>query len=418
MTYQVAVVGTGDPDQTDSYAMAYRHARGYRRLDDCSLLACADIVEENARAFAQTFDIDHVYHDYERMLVETSPDIVSVCTPPGVHAPIVVGCAESGVVDAIHCEKPMAENWGECREMVTACDRHDVLLTFNHQRRFAAPYRQAKAMLEEGRIGELERLEIGGNDLFDYGTHLFDMCGYLTDQTPVEWVLGQVDYRDPERVYGLYQENQALSRWRYESGVDGLASTGENGLVRCELRVIGADGTIEIGHEDGPPLRIRENGSGWKTVDTGRDGIWRPQPGPLGALDGLLERIPVGPDRLFTGPTYVGRAIADVVDALRSGSESELAARNALQTTEVIFASWESARRGERVDLPLDIEDNPLQAMVESRERRQARMTDTNTYEAGMTDRQNRDTDRLSGDTDRTTGETGMPDRRTRDTRP
>lgn len=376
MTYQVAVIGTGDPEQPDSYAMAYRHARGYRRLDDCHLLACADIVEENARAFAKTFDIDYVYHDYEQLLVETAPDLVSVCTPPGVHAPIVRDCAESGIVDAIHCEKPMAATWGECREMVRTCDRHDVQLTINHQRRFAAPYRRAKSMLSEGRIGELTRLEIGGHDLFDYGTHLFDMCGYMTDQTPVEWVLGQVDFSNPERLYGLYQERQGLSRWRYESGVDGLASTGEDGMVQCELRLVGDEGTIEIGYEDGPPLRVREDGSKWKEVDTGRDGIWRPQPGPLGTLDGLLERVPVGPDRLFTGPTYVERAIADSVDALRAGTRPELAAENALQATEIIFATWESARRGGRIDLPLTIEDNPLQAMVESSERQQARVRD------------------------------------------
>ena len=371
MTDTVAVIGTGDLEQPDSYAMAYRHARGYRRLDGCTLVACADIVEENARAFAQTFDIDAVYHDYKEMLVETSPDIVSVCTPPGVHAPIVVDCAESGVVEAIHCEKPMAATWSECREMAAVCDRHDVQLTFNHQRRFAAPYGKAKALLDEGRIGELERVELGGNDLFDYGTHLFDMCGYMTDQTPIEWVLGQVDYLDPGRLYGLYQENQALSRWRYESGVDGLASTGESGMVRCELRLIGEEGTVEIGPERGPPLRIREDGSAWRQVDTGRDGIWRPHPGPLGSVDSLLERMPVGPDRLFTGPTYVDRAIEDVVNSLRDGSTPELAAENALQSTEVIFASWESARRGERIDLPLEIADNPLQAMVEARKRHQ-----------------------------------------------
>ena len=111
MTYTVAVVGTGaNPESPDSngYAMAYRHARAYERLDNCRLVACADIVVENARAFATAFDIpaQNVYEDYERLLAEVEPDVVSVCVPPMVHAEIVVGCAESGVVRAIHCEKP------------------------------------------------------------------------------------------------------------------------------------------------------------------------------------------------------------------------------------------------------------------------------------------------------------------------
>jgi predicted dehydrogenase len=367
MNYQVGIVGTGNPEQADGYAMAYRHARGYRRLEDCEVTACADIVEENALAFARTFDIDesNVYEEYEAMLGEVGPDVVSVCTPPKTHADIVIGCAEGSDVDAIHCEKPMAATWGGCREMVAACDRNDVRLTFNHQRRFAKPYRKAKSMLEEGRIGDLRRIEIGGNDLYDYGTHLFDMCGYLTDQTPVEWVLGQVEHRDHEVVYGVPQETGALARWHYESGVDGLASTGEEGMVDCELRLLGEEGVIEVGARDGTTLRVRVDGSGWERVGTGRDGIWRPSPHPI---DRALERVPFGPDRLFGDPTYVDRAIADVVNALREGSRSELAAENALQTTEVIFACWESARRGGRVDLPLTMDGNPLEDLVDTGE--------------------------------------------------
>ena len=365
MSYEIAVIGTGDPE-ADGYAMAYRHAQAYERLDDCTLLACADIVRENAVAFAREFEIDEagLYEDYTTMLGQVEPDLVSVCTPTPTHADIVVECAESGVVEAIHCEKPMGATWKECREMVSACERQGVQLTFNHQRRFGAPYRNAKSMLEDGRIGDLRRIEVGGQDLYDYGTHLLDMCGYLTDQTPIEWVLGQVDHRNPDELYGLYRERQGLARWRYESGVDGFASTGEAGIVGCELRIVGEDGTIEVGPNDGPPLRVRDDESGWNRVDTGRDGIWRSDPHPF---DRLLERVPVGPDRLLSEPTYVDRAIEDVVDALAEGRRPELAAEHALQSTEIIFACWESARRGGRVELPLDIDDNPLDAMIEER---------------------------------------------------
>lgn len=364
MSYSVAVVGTGDPDRSDRYAMAYRHARGYERRDDCELTACADPTYRKAEEFARTFGIDSsgIYEEYERLLASSEPDIVSVCTPTDTHAEIVKGCATSGAVEAIHCEKPMAATWGECREMVAVCADRGVQLTFNHQRRFATPYRKAKASLESGLIGELRRIELGGDDLYDYGTHLFDMCGYLTDQCPVEWVFGQVDCRDPKTAYGLYQETQAIARWRYESGVDGLASTGEDGLVHCELRLIGDEGVIEVGPEDGPSLRVRTNGYEWVPVRTGMDGIWRSRPHPL---DKIFDRIPVGPDRPFSDPTYVDRAIADVVDSLRDDRTSELAAEHALQTTEIIFACWESARRGTRIDLPLEIDDNPLAAMVE-----------------------------------------------------
>lgn len=367
MEHQVAVVGTGDPTHPERYAMAYRHARAYERLEECAMAACADVVPENAEAFARTFGIGeaNVYDDHGAMLEGAAPDVVSVCTPTPTHAEVVGDCARSGVVDAVHCEKPMAGTWRECREMVGVCDREGLQLTFNHQRRFAAPYRKAKSTLDAGEIGALQRIEIGGLDLYDYGTHLFDMCGYMTDQEPVEWVAGDVDYRDVTVSYGLPQETRALARWRYESGVDGLASTGADRMVRCELRLVAEEGVIEIGHEDGPPLRVRAGGSEWTRIPTGRDGVWRAQPGPLGYVDALIGRLPFDPDRLFTDPSYVDRAVEDVVDALREGRGSELAAEHALQSTEIIFAIWESARRGERVDLPLEIADNPLRTMVE-----------------------------------------------------
>ena len=66
------------------------------------------------------------------------------------------------------------------------------------------------------------------------------------------------------------------------------------------------------------------------------------------------------------GPGFIDRAIADIIDALATGRESQLCARRALIATEIIFACWESSRRRGRVDLPLDVDDNALNAMIEA----------------------------------------------------
>jgi hypothetical protein len=68
------------------------------------------------------------------------------------------------------------------------------------------------------------------------------------------------------------------------------------------------------------------------------------------------------------GGDAVGWGVHDVVDALISGRESELAARRALQCTEVIFATYESSRRRGRVDLPLKTKDSAFLSMLESGE--------------------------------------------------
>ena len=370
MTYTVAVVGTGpDPHDrdTDGYAMAYRHAAGYRRLNECALVACSDIVRQNAAAFGERWDIPetNVFEDTDSMLETVSPDIVSVCVPPHAHADVVMDCARTGIPAAIHCEKPMAATWGDCQEMVSVCDDAGIQLTFNHQRRFAKPFRNAKSMLDEGRIGPLRRVEVGGENLFDYGSHLFDLCGLLTDQAEPAWVLAGIDYTEKNVQFGAHNENQALVQWEYENGVAGLASTGRGALLSCQLRLIGEHGTIEIGAESAP-LRVLTNGS-WEAIDTGRDDIHGPTETVVDAVKKkaaaglpLLSADSVGP------PSYIDRAIAELVESLDTGTRSELRAANALQATEIIFAAWESARRQGRVSLPLDISDNPLEAMVDS----------------------------------------------------
>ncbi|WP_436924406.1 Gfo/Idh/MocA family protein [Halosimplex amylolyticum] len=350
MTLTAAVVGAGpDPDNPsgDGYAMGYRHADAYEEVDGVDLVAVADIVPENARAFADEYGIgdDGVFEDYEVMLESVEPDVVSVTVPPAIHADISIGCIRSGVVAGVHCEKPMSRTWGEARAMAEEADRHDVQLTFNHQRRFGEPFRRAKELLDAGEIGDLERVEFSAPNVYDYGSHSFDLCSYYNDETEAEWVLANVDYREEDVLFGAHNENHAVVQWRYENGVTGLATTGVGAeTVACHNRLIGSEGVIEVGPggvSASEPLRIRRDGEGWESIACG-EGVH--------------------------GDDCIRRAIADVVAGVATGDPSELSARNALVGTELIFGAWESARRRGRVDFPLDIDDNPLESMVESGE--------------------------------------------------
>lgn len=372
MTYDVAIVGTGaDPESRDrdGYAMAYRHAGGYRRLDSCSLVACADIVRENAEAFADYYDLDYVYEDHETMLRDAEPDLVSICVPPAAHADLVVDCASASSVEAVHCEKPMATTWRDCRRMVDVCEREGVQLTIDHQRRFADPVRRAKSLLEDGTIGDLRRLEWSEVNLFDAGTHLFDLCDFFTEGERVEWVLAGIDCARENRWFGALNETRAIAQWRYADGTMGFASTAEEGrtLVDAYLRIVGTDGEIEIQSDAGPSLRFRTD-SGWTDLDTDET-VYGPSPGLVRAgVDKVFDILPGSVDPLSTPPTHYEQAIEHLVESLSTGEEPIISGRRVLRGTELVFASWESARRRGRVHLPLEIDDNPLEAMYEADE--------------------------------------------------
>ncbi|MFB6073611.1 MAG: Gfo/Idh/MocA family protein [Haloarculaceae archaeon] len=348
--FDVAIIGTGpDPENPDreGYAMAYQHAEGYQAHDDAAMVACADIVEENARAFADHHDLPDggVYTDHEEMLEAVDPDIVSVCTPPNVHADLVIDCLESGV-EAVHCEKPMAHTWGESRRMAAAAADSDTQLTFNHQRRFGKPFRRAKELLEGGAIGDLQRVELAAPNLMDYASHSVDLANYLVGSDP-EWVIGQAEYRGALEYFGVHNEQQGLFQWQYEDGTQALAATGEDvgpDLVGAHHRLVGSEGAIELGSgfmAAEPPEhdhRIRRDGGDWEPIETDGESVH--------------------------GPGFVVRAIADVIESVRDDRPCELRAENALEATKVIFGGYESARRRGRVEFPLEIDDHPLEALI------------------------------------------------------
>lgn len=343
--YRVGIIGAGKPWRSagaTGFGMAHMHAEGYQASPDTHLVAVADLNLDNARAFQQRHSVAAVYQDYREMLAQERLDIVSICTWPHLHAEMVITCAESGV-RAVHCEKPMAPTFGEARRMVAACEASGTQLTFNHQRRFGAPFQAARDLLRAGAIGRLRRMEATCNDLFDWGTHWFDMLFFFTDETPVEWVIGQIDVRDARTIFGVTVEGQGVSQFRFHNGVTGMVLTGASAPDPLIIRLYGDDGLIEIGGSDEAPLRLW-NGrvTGWQIIEVSE-----------GLHDAACHTC----------------AILDLIDALKTRREPELSARRALRATELIFATYESSRRRGRVDLPLTIDDSPLTALMASGER-------------------------------------------------
>lgn len=346
-THDIAFVGTGDQADLrnpgpEGFAMNYYHAEGYERLDDCEMVACADLVPQRAEAFAGRFGIDDdgVFEDYERMLAAAEPDVVSISIWPEDHADAVLDCARADSVEAIHCEKPMDLTWGNSRRMAEGCREAGVQLTFNHMRRFKPTWVAARERIEDGAVGDLERIELAPGNVYDGGTHMIDFATGVAGDVPAEWVVGQIDYREENRWFGAHNENQAHAHWRYESGVDAVVSTGgDRSFVPADMRFVGSDGVLEVGPEDAEAdLRWRAESDEW-TDETVEEGAW-------------------------TDPIH--DAVAHVVDCLETGDQPVIGAENALNSTEIIFGIWESARRRGRVDLPLEIDDNPLEAMVGS----------------------------------------------------
>jgi UDP-N-acetylglucosamine 3-dehydrogenase len=340
---RAAIIGTGRPKKlgnSTGCAIAYNHAKGYAARKDCEIVAVADIKRENAETFVEEYPGPAIYEDYLEMIDKEKPDIVSVCLWIDLHRPVVLDLIDRGV-KAIYCEKPMASTYGEARRMVEAADKAGVQLTFNHQRRFGGVFKKAKSLVKAGEIGELKRLEASCPNLFDWGTHWFDIMFFYNNQTPVEWLIGQIDSRTEKTIFGVRIEDQGIAQFRFSNGVEGLLATGPSAsVVGAKNRLIGTKGVIELDPDDAPKqhLRIRRIGDADWTV-----------PKIKGNLHG---------QDAFTG------AIGNAIDCMTNGKRPLLDCHNSLQATELIFATYESSRRRARIDLPLEIDDSPLLSML------------------------------------------------------
>ena len=313
------------------------HARGYDYCKDTTIVACADPFDESRSAFVGQFDVSNAYADYHEMLEKESLDIVSVCTWTGMHREMLEAAASSGI-KAIHSEKPMAMTWGDAKAIMQACDDNGIVITFCHQRRFGAQFVKAKEIAGFGAIGEVYRFEGSCPNLFDWGTHWFDMFFFYNDDGPAEWVIGQIDGKGTKDVFAAPCEGSGLSWIRYANGREGLLATGGVGLDGLINRIVGTEGVIEV----------------------------RP-----GRNDVLLRVFPEGewsePDLAeVEHDDATVMSVVDLAAALDEGREPELSGRKALQATELIFATYESSRRRGKVELPLDVDDSALISMLES----------------------------------------------------
>src|SRR5437867_526288 len=123
---RIGIVGTG-------FARSVQ-IPGFKHVPGCEIVAVVSKQLERAQACAGEFEIPYAYDDYRDMLAAAKPDLVVISTPVFLHHPIALAALNTGC--HVLCEKPMAMNVDEARDMV---DRAAVVGTNNvidHQLRF------------------------------------------------------------------------------------------------------------------------------------------------------------------------------------------------------------------------------------------------------------------------------------------
>ena len=325
--YNVAIIGCG--------GISHMHAGWYVNESRVSLSAISDIDAERIKAYGEQYGVEKQYTDYIEMLETEDIDIVSVCTRPKLHAPVVIEVAKHGV-KGILSEKPMAENLGQARKMLETCSQHGVKLAIDHQLRFNAPYVCARQLIADGTIGDLFRIHgvCGGGDLKDNATHTVDLMRFIYGDRPIVWVTGQIERIDTPTKYDLHSEDFAIGYFKFEDNVRAVIESGsDTGPGYHHIYCYGTEGEIEMSAPGGPSVRYRNAESG---------GAW------------------VAPEL-----SSESDPIKDMIAAIEEDREHRSSGHQGYATHELLMAIYESSRKRRRIHLPLEEMESPLTLMID-----------------------------------------------------
>lgn len=343
----VAIIGAG--------AIATSHIEAYLQFKDrCHIVAICDVYPDKARARLEKYGLQaKVVQDYKELLTEQI-DLVSVCTPPYMHAEIAIDFLHAGSHALI--EKPMAASLKECDEINEAARQTGKRVSVVAQNRFRNPMMKLKAVLDSGLAGKIVHAQVdsfwwrghcyydlwwrgtwekeGGGPTLNHAVHHIDALLWMQGRPDeVQAVMSNVAHDNAEI------EDLSVAILRYAKGALGQVTSS----------------VVHHGEEQqlvfqGLAARIS---APWKvTASVSRSNGF---PEPNKELEAEIQRYY---DSLPELP-YEGHAgqIDNVLTAIETGAPVLIDGVSGRETLELITAIYKSASLGGSVRLPLPPDD-------------------------------------------------------------
>lgn len=339
---KIAVVGCG--------RIAKNHFGAIEQHQDA--LTLVGVCDSHADTLAQHVEHYKVqgYTDIMALLTQCECDMVSICTPSGLHAQQVILAARHG--KHVMVEKPMATRWADGMNMVNACDDAHVRLFVIKQNRRNATLQLLKRAVEEKRFGKIYMVhlnvfwsrpqayydsarwrgtwEMDGGAFMNQASHYVDL---------LEWLIGPI--ADVQAMTGtlarnIEVEDTGVMNVRWRSGALGsMAVTMLTYPKNLEgsITIIGEKGTARIGGVAVNDIQL------WDFAEA-KD------------YDEQVKNANYETTSVygFGHPSY----FKNVIDVLRGDAEPETDGREGLKSLEVLIAAYRSARDNKTISLPLE----------------------------------------------------------------
>ncbi len=337
--YRFALVGCG--------RISKNHIEALKQLEEenkAKLVACCDIIPERAETAAEKTN-SKAFTSYEDLLKEKDIDIVSICTPSGMHPRHTIMAAQAG--KHVLSEKPAGTKLSEVDAAIDACDEAGVRYFVVKQNRFNKTVQLLRKALDENRFGRIYMLmanvlwtrpqeyynqapwrgawEFDGGCLCNQAAHYVDL---------MQWMGGAVESVQAfsaTLARRIEAEDTIVVNLRYRSGA--LGSINVTTLtypknLEGSITVLGEKGTVRIG------------GIALNRIDTWEFDQSHP-------MDEEVEQANTNPTSVY------GFGHLDfynhVIEALNGNSNGMVEGREGRKTVEIIQAAYQSALSGGQV---------------------------------------------------------------------
>jgi predicted dehydrogenase len=179
--------------------ISQRHAKQIARIGNVK--AVCDIIPERANILAAEYEATPYYSLDALLTAEKELDVVSICTPNGLHAEHAIKALKAGI--NVLCEKPLCINVSDGNNMIAEATKSGKKLFVVKQNRYNPPINFLKELIANNTLGKIFSFQVncfwnrppayyngwkGTKDL-DGGT-LFTQFSHFIDL--IYWLLGDV----------------------------------------------------------------------------------------------------------------------------------------------------------------------------------------------------------------------------------
>jgi len=253
---KIAIVGCG--------RISANHFDSLLQLqDDYELIAVCDTNPLTLNAHKSKFGVNG-YSTIEDLLENEKPDMISLCTPSGLHGSQGVKVANKKI--HVLSEKPMATHLKDADNLIQACDENGVRLFVVKQNRLNPTIKLVKKAIDKNRFGKIYFCEVNvfwtrPQSYYDAakwrGTWEFDGGAFLNQASHyvdlISWLIGH-----PESVCAITgtlerkieSEDTGSAVIKFRNGAIGsinvtMLTYPKN--LEGSITIIGEKGTVKVG---------------------------------------------------------------------------------------------------------------------------------------------------------------------------